>query len=328
MTYSSTNFSKKTILITGGAGFIGSNFVHYCLNKNDKVLNFDILTYAGNLENLSEVIKNPKLNFVLGDIKDSKIVNELVSEVDLVVNFAAESHVDKSILDATPFVENNILGTQVLLDAIRRNKSKRFIQISTDEVYGTIDQGEWDENFPVLPNSPYAASKAAADLLVISYHHTYNLDVMITRSCNNFGPHQLIEKLIPLAITNLLRGDKIPVYGDGKNIREWIYVSDNCKYISALAEKGRSGQIYNIGSGFRISNLELIFMILNIMQKDKENIKFVSDRLGHDYRYALNSNKAIRLIKNEFKSDFENMLINTINWYREHPQIWDSNSKK
>ena len=319
------------LLVTGGAGFIGSEFVRNEIINNtnyNKIYVLDALTYAGNLENLSEVIKNPKLNFVLGDIKDSKIVNELVSEVDLVVNFAAESHVDKSILDATPFVENNILGTQVLLDAIRRNKSKRFIQISTDEVYGTIDQGEWDENFPVLPNSPYAASKAAADLLVISYHHTYNLDVMITRSCNNFGPHQLIEKLIPLAITNLLRGDKIPVYGDGKNVREWIYVSDNCKYISALAEKGRSGQIYNIGSGFRISNLELIFMILNIMQKDKENIKFVSDRLGHDYRYALNSNKAIRLIKNEFKSDFENMLINTINWYREHPQIWDSNSKK
>jgi len=319
------------LLVTGGAGFIGSEFVRNEIinNKNyNKIYVLDALTYAGNLENLREVNKNSKFNFVLGDIKDSKIVNELVSEVDLVVNFAAESHVDKSILDATPFVENNILGTQVLLDAIRRNKSKRFIQISTDEVYGTIDQGEWDENFPVLPNSPYAASKAAADLLVISYHHTYNLDVMITRSCNNFGPHQLIEKLIPLAITNLLRGDKIPVYGDGKNVREWIYVTDNCKYISALAEKGRSGQIYNIGSGFRISNLELVFMILNIMQKDKDNIKFVSDRLGHDYRYALNSNKAIRLIENEFKSDFENMLINTINWYREHPHIWDIKSKK
>ena len=319
------------LLVTGGAGFIGSEFVRNEIinNKNyNKIYVLDALTYAGNLENLTEVNKNSKFNFVLGDIKDSKIVNELVSEVDLVVNFAAESHVDKSILDATPFVENNILGTQVLLDAIRRNKSKRFIQISTDEVYGTIDQGEWDENFPVLPNSPYAASKAAADLLVISYHHTYNLDLMITRSCNNFGPHQLIEKLIPLAITNLLRGYKIPVYGDGKNVREWIYVTDNCKYISALAEKGRSGQIYNIGSGFRISNLELVFMILNIMQKDKDNIKFVSDRLGHDYRYALNSNKAIRLIENEFKSDFENMLINTINWYREHPHIWDIKSKK
>jgi dTDP-glucose 4,6-dehydratase len=319
------------LLVTGGAGFIGSEFVRNEItnNKNyNKIYVLDALTYAGNFENLREVNKNSKFNFVLGDIKDSKIVNELVSEVDLVINFAAESHVDKSILDATPFVENNILGTQVLLDAIRRNKSKRFIQISTDEVYGTIDQGEWDENFPVLPNSPYAASKAAADLLVTSYHHTYNLDLIITRSCNNFGPHQLIEKLIPLAITNLLRGDKIPIYGDGKNVREWIYVTDNCKYISALAEKGESGQIYNIGSGFRISNLELIFMILNIMQKDKENIEFVSDRLGHDYRYALNSNKAINLIENEFKSDFQNMLINTINWYREHPHIWDLKSKK
>jgi dTDP-glucose 4,6-dehydratase len=319
------------LLVTGGAGFIGSEFVRneiFSEKKFNKIYVLDSLTYAGNLNNLREVMSNSKFQFVLGDIKDFKIVNELVSEVDLVINFAAESHVDKSIMDATPFVENNILGTQVLLDSIRRNNNKRLIQISTDEVYGAIEQGEWDENCPLLPNSPYAASKAAADLLVISYYHTYNLNLIITRSCNNFGPYQLIEKLIPLAITNLLKDKKVPVYGDGKNIREWIYVRDNCKYISAIAENGKPGQVYNIGSGFRISNLELITMILTIMQKNEESIEFVSDRLGHDFRYALDSTKTISLIDSEFKSDFQKMLVHTVNWYKENQEIWDIEFKK
>jgi len=219
-------------------------------------------------------------------------------------------------MDATPFVENNILGTQVLLDTVRRQGGKRFIQISTDEVYGSIKDGEWDENFPLMPSSPYAASKAAADLLVLSYHHTYNLDLVITRSCNNFGPRQLTEKLIPLAITNLMQGKKVPVYGDGKNVREWIYVSDNCKYISEIIDKGRPGQVYNIGSGMKLTNLEIIYSILQIMNLNETQIEFVADRLGHDRRYALDSRKTHNLIKNKYESDFYQMLEKTIDWYK------------
>ena len=309
------------LLVTGGAGFIGSQFL---LNekmdekKFDTVYILDSLTYAGNLKNLESVLSDKKFQFVKGDIKDSKVVNDLVSQVDCIVNFAAESHVDKSIMDATPFVENNILGTQVLIDAVRRQGGKRFIQISTDEVYGSINDGEWDENFPLIPNSPYAASKASADLLVLSYHHTYNLDLIITRSCNNFGPRQLTEKLIPLAITNLMQGKKVPVYGDGKNIREWIYVSDNCKYISEIIDKGLPGQVYNIGSGMKLTNLEIIYSILQIMNLNETQIEFVADRLGHDRRYALDSRKTHNLIKNKYESDFHQMLEKTIDWYREN----------
>lgn len=318
------------LLVTGGAGFIGSQFVRNEIlsdKKFSEVYVLDCLTYAGNLNNLRDVNGNSKFKFVLGDIKDSQIVNELVAEADFVINFAAESHVDKSIMDSTPFVQNNILGTQVLLDALRRSPKATFIQISTDEVYGTIDLGEWDENCALLPNSPYAASKAAADLLVLSYYHTYKLNLIITRSCNNFGPYQLTEKFIPLAITHLLKGKKVPIYGDGKNIREWIYVSDNCKYISELTERGRPGQIYNIGSGFRINNLDLIKIILEIMQKEENCIEYVQDRLGHDFRYSLNSNKTIDLLGYRYNSDFRNMLIETVKWYQENPEIWDQKSK-
>lgn len=309
------------LLVTGGAGFIGSQFL---LNekvngkKFDKVYILDSLTYAGNLKNLESVLRDKKFQFIKGDIRDFKVVNNLISQVDCVVNFAAESHVDKSIMDATPFIENNILGTQVLLDAIRRQGGKRFIQISTDEVYGSINRGEWDENFPLKPNSPYAASKAAADLLVLSYYHTYNLDLIITRSCNNFGPRQLTEKLIPLAITNLMQGKKVPVYGDGKNVREWIYVSDNCKYISEIIDKGQSGQVYNIGSGMRLTNLEIIYSILQIMNLNETQIEFVTDRLGHDRRYALDSRKIHNLVKNKYESDFHSMLEKTVDWYKEN----------
>ena len=307
------------LLVTGGAGFIGSQFlINEKLDgrKFHKVYILDSLTYAGNLKNLDAVLKDERFHFVLGDIKDPKVVNELVSEVDVIVNFAAESHVDNSIHDATPFVQNNILGTQVLLDATRHQGKKRFIQISTDEVYGSINQGEWDESCALMPNSPYAASKAAADLLVLSYHHTYNLDLVITRSCNNFGPRQLTEKLIPLVITNLMKGKKVPVYGDGKNIREWIYVSDNCKYISKVIENGAPGQTYNIGSGVRLTNLEIVHSILQIMNLSENYIEFVRDRLGHDQRYALNSTKIHQTIKTRFESDFYEMLEKTIQWYQ------------
>ncbi len=307
------------LLVTGGAGFIGSQFlINEKLDekKFQKVYILDSLTYAGNLKNLDTVLEDDKFHFILGDIKDSKVVNELVSEVDVIVNFAAESHVDNSILDATPFIQNNILGTQVLLDATRRQGKKKFIQISTDEVYGSINQGEWDESCSLMPNSPYAASKAAADLLVLSYHHTYNLDLVITRSCNNFGPRQLTEKLIPLVITNLMRGKKVPVYGDGKNIREWIYVSDNCKYISKVIEKGAPGQTYNIGSSVRLTNLEIVQGILRIMNLSENYIEFVTDRLGHDRRYALNSTKTHQTINTRFESDFYEMLEKTIQWYQ------------
>jgi dTDP-glucose 4,6-dehydratase len=309
------------LLVTGGAGFIGSQFLineKFDEQKFDHVYILDSLTYAGNLKNLEIVQSDEKFQFVKGDIKDSKVVNDLVSQVDCIVNFAAESHVDKSIMDAAPFVENNILGTQVLLDAVRRQGGKRFIQISTDEVYGSIDHGEWDENFPLMPNSPYAASKAAADLLVLSYHHTYNLDLIITRSCNNFGPRQLAEKLIPLAITNLMQGKKVPIYGDGKNVREWIYVSDNCKYISEIIDKGQAGQVYNIGSGMKLTNLEIINSILKIMNLNETQIEFVADRLGHDRRYALNSRKTHHLVGNKYESNFYNMLEKTIDWYKEN----------
>jgi dTDP-glucose 4,6-dehydratase len=280
-------------LVTGGAGFIGSTYVRMLLSdqlgpvKSVKVL--DKLTYAGSLENLSSVIDDPRFTFIHGDICDEKVVRACVEEGDLVIHFAAESHVDRSIEEPSEFMRTNVLGTQVLLSSTLENKARLFLHVSTDEVYGSIDVGSSSETDPLLPNSPYSASKAASDLVVRSYWKTYGLDARITRCCNNFGPNQFPEKFIPLAINNLLAEKKISVYGDGKNIREWIHVEDHCRGIQHVIDFGAAGGIYNIGSSIELSNLELAELIIKYADKTLESIEFVTDRKGHDYRYHLDS---------------------------------------
>ena len=280
-------------LVTGGAGFIGSTYVRMLLSdqlgpvKSVKVL--DKLTYAGSLENLSSVIDDPRFTFIHGDICDEKVVSACVEEGDLVIHFAAESHVDRSIEEPSEFMRTNVLGTQVLLSSTLANKARLFLHVSTDEVYGSIDVGSSSETDPLLPNSPYSASKAASDLVVRSYWKTYGLDARITRCCNNFGPNQFPEKFIPLAINNLLAEKKISVYGDGKNVREWIHVEDHCRGIQHVIDFGTAGEIYNIGSSIELSNLELAELIIKYADKTLESIEFVTDRMGHDYRYRLDS---------------------------------------
>lgn len=317
------------ILITGGSGFIGSNFIRFILGKYRDVnlINLDKLTYCGNPENLRDIEKDPRYRFVKGDICDKNLVEELVKDSEAVVNFAAESHVDRSILDPMAFVNTNILGTLTLLEAAKKHKIKRFLHISTDEVYGSIKKGSSDENFPLFPNSPYAASKASADLLVRSYFVTYNFPAMITRSSNNYGPYQYPEKVIPLFITNLLEGKELPLYGSGKNVREWIYVIDNCAAIDMVLHNGKPGETYNIGSGNELDNMTLAKAILKILKKDKSCIKFVNDRPGHDLRYSLNSKK-IRSLGWRPKMTFENALKETINWYKDNPSWWQDLKKK
>lgn len=312
--------------MTGGAGFIGSNYVKHIINKpenNDlQVSVIDKLTYAGTLENLSEIIDKPNLEFIQGDICDSNLVEKLISNCDRVINFAAESHVDRSIVSAEEFVRTNILGTQVILEAVRKKPSVRYIQVSTDEVYGSIDVGSWDESYPLKPNSPYAASKAAADLIVLSYQKTYSLDLMISRCCNNYGPNQFPEKIIPLFITSLIQNKKIPVYGDGQNVREWIHVEDHCRGLELIFEKGESGEIYNIGSETELKNIDLTNKILSIFGFGAEMINYVADRLGHDRRYSLNYEKSIRDLGYKPGVTFESGLLETINWYKESSNWW------
>jgi dTDP-glucose 4,6-dehydratase len=309
------------VLITGGAGFIGSHFTEMAMNgsfpKIDKITVLDKLTYAGKLENLSSIKSNSNFKFVKGDICDSKILKSLAEGLDAVINFAAESHVDRSILDSGPFIETNIRGTQILLDFVKEYSIQRFIQISTDEVYGSISSGSWDEHQPLKPNSPYAASKASADLLALSYFKTYGLNICITRSSNNFGPRQDVEKLIPSFISRLLQGGKVPLYGDGQNVRDWLFVKDNCRAIYTVFEKGLPGEIYNIGGGEEFTNLELTKKILSLMNKDENMIDFVTDRLGHDYRYSVDFNK-IKLIGYSAELNFENNLTDTIKWYKKN----------
>ncbi len=320
----SENRNKK-ILVTGGAGFIGSNFVRFILNEHPdwEVTNLDKLTYAGNLENLFEVMDSPKYRFIKGDSTNRKLVNSILSEgFDIVVNFAAESHVDRSILDASPFISTNIKGTQILLEGARKYPVKRFIQISTDEVYGSTEKGKFNEESPLSPSSPYASSKAAADLWCSSYFKTYQLPVIITRSSNNFGPFQFPEKLIPLAITNAIEDKSIPIYGDGLNIRDWIYVLDNCRAIDLIIERGKPGEVYNIASGQEKTNLELIEQILEIMGKPKSLITFVRDRPGHDRRYALDITKISRKLAWQPKYAFGETLTLTVNWYLSHQEWW------
>lgn len=314
------------ILVTGAAGFIGSNFLKESssslLNMAEQVLVLDDLTYAGDLRNLKGILWG-KLEFNKGNICDSKLVAKLVGQVDLVVHFAAESHVDRSISGPSDFVRTNVLGMQVLLDAIRINPKVRLVHVSTDEVYGSIEEGAWDESYPLAPNSPYSASKASSDLLALAYARTYNLDIVVTRCCNNYGPNQYPEKMIPLFVTNLMEGTKVPLYGDGQNVREWIHVEDHCKAIWDVAQKGKSGEVYNIGSGVELTNLELTHMILAEFGYGEEMIERVPDRLNHDRRYSLNSSK----IENELgwkpQRNFEEGIKSTIDWYRNNRSWWE-----
>lgn len=304
------------ILVTGAAGFIGSNFVRYMLEEHDEVniISLDALTYAGSKDNLGDALDHPRHEFVRGEIQDRSLVSQLTEKVDYIVNFAAESHVDKSINTTKPFVQTNIQGTQTLLDAAVESDVDRFLQISTDEVYGQILQGAFTEQDSLNPRNPYAASKAGADLLVKSYHVTHDLPAIITRTCNNFGPHQHSEKLIPKFIRRASQGSQLPIYGDGSNVREWIYVEDNCRAIDLVLRKGNTGEIYNIGSGEEKTNLEVAYAILDAVDASEDQIEFVSDRPGHDQRYALDTSK-IETLGWTPRWSFEEGLGKTIRHY-------------
>ena len=315
------------LLVTGGAGFIGSNFVRRIADSTlhgiSSVTVLDKLTYAGVRENLSAAESLPGYQFIEGDICDPQIVSSLIGEVDAVVNFAAESHVDRSITSAADFIETNVAGVQVLLDALNATKKKiRFIQVSTDEVYGSINSGTWAEDSPLLPNSPYSASKAGGELLARSYNKTHGTDVVITRCSNNYGPFHFPEKLIPLFITNLLEGKKVPVYGNGKNVRDWLHVDDHCQGIYKVLMNGKSGEVYNIGGGQELTNLEITHLILKAMNSSESSIDYVEDRKGHDFRYSVNWSKINRELGYEPKVRFEDGLAETIRWYKENEVWW------
>ncbi len=304
---------------------MGSDFIRYLLAEvaDVEIVNFDKLTYAGNLENLREVESNPRYRFVKGDIADKEAVAEVLvgSKFDAIVNFAADTHVDRSISDAEAFVKTDVLGTYTLLEQVRQFKIPRFVQISTDEVYGSTETGECTESSPFAPNSPYAASKAGGDLLCRAYFQTFSTPVIVTHSCNNFGPYQYPEKVIPLFVTNLVEGKKVPLYGDGLNEREWIFVRDHSRAVATILEKGTAGEVYNIGTGWRISNLELTKKVLAQLGHGEDMIERVADRLGHDRRYALDSKK-LRTLGWQPTGDFDEHLRETVEWYRSHPQWW------
>ena len=320
------------LLVTGGAGFIGSNFVRRTLSgptsSVSKIIVLDKLTYAGTFENIEEFKDNLKFQFIHGDINNETLVENLFAKVDVVVHFAAESHVDRSISEAAPFIETNVSGTANLLEVLRKFPKVKFLHVSTDEVYGSIEKGSWSEDFPLAPNSPYAASKASSDLLALAYQRTYGLDILISRCCNNYGPNQFPEKLIPLFITNLIRDKKVPVYGDGKNVREWIHVDDHCDALNMIIEKGESGQVYNIGSSFELSNLEITQLILEIFQKGEESIEYVSDRPGHDFRYSLDYSKAKTKLGYLPRIEFKDGLRKTVEWYLKNEDWWISKIQK
>ena len=306
------------ILVTGGAGFIGSCFIRHVLKKhpNYKIINLDALTYAGNIENLDDLKDNSNYKFVHGNICDKKLMRELISEVDCVVNFAAESHVDRSITGPEIFIETNVQGTLNLLQASKEVGIERYLQVSTDEVYGSLGKtGFFYETTPIAPNSPYSASKASADLLVRAYWETYKLPVLNTRCSNNYGPYQYPEKLIPFFISQLLKGEKVPVYGDGLNVRDWLYVYDHCEAIDIVLHKGKLGEVYNIGGHNEKTNLEITHLILNAMGKDESSIKYVEDRLGHDRRYAISNDKITAELGWKPSLTFEEGIKITIDWY-------------
>ena len=316
-----------TWFVTGGAGFIGSNFIRYALahHQDVRVVNFDKLTYAGNLESLADVAADERYRFIRGDICDRPAVEVALREhrASVVVHFAAESHVDRSILDASPFVLTNVLGTQVLLDASRTVGVERFIHVSTDEVYGSLGPaGKFTESTPLHPNSPYAASKASSDVLVLACHHTYGFPAVVTRCSNNYGPYQFPEKLIPLMIVNALGDKPLPVYGDGLNVRDWLYVEDHCAAIDAVMHHGIPGEVYNIGGNNEWANLDIVRLILRTLQKPESLIRFVTDRPGHDRRYAMDASRIRADLGWEPTHTFERGLEETILWYVEHQEWW------
>jgi len=324
---------SQHILVTGGCGFIGSNFIRFVLEQRPdcRITNFDALTYSGNLENLAEVQDDPRYQFVKGDIRNDADLAPVVSQCDAIVHFAAESHVDRSIMDSRPFVESNVLGTQVLIDCARHawedKPDNRFVHVSTDEVYGDlpIDQPElkFKETTPLAPSSPYSASKAASDMLVAACYHTFGFNASITRCSNNFGPYHFPEKIIPLFVTNLIEGKKVPLYGDGRNVRDWLHVTDHCEAILTVLERGKAGEVYNIGGNNERSNLELTHMLLDAMGFGEERIEYVTDRPGHDRRYAIDASK----IKSELgwhptRSAWPDALKQTVQWYVDNPTWW------
>ena len=317
----------KNILVTGGAGFIGSNFLHYMLKTHPEYsfINFDKLTYAGNLENLKSVETNKNYRFIKGDICDKQKVASTLEEfhIDSVIHFAAESHVDRSIVGAAIFIETNVLGTQTLLEAVKEKGIERFLQVSTDEVYGSLGEvGKFTEATPLHPNSPYAASKASADLLCLAYQHTFNLPVVITRCSNNYGSYQFPEKLIPLMIANALNDKPLPVYGQGTNVRDWLHVLDHCEAIDVVLHKGKVGEVYNIGGNNEWKNIDIVKLLLTHLSKPESLITYVTDRLGHDLRYAIDASK----IKNELgwqpRYTFEKGITETIEWYINNKDWW------
>jgi dTDP-glucose 4,6-dehydratase len=326
---SERSFEDKTLLITGGAGFIGSNFVHYLLKNysNCRIINLDKLTYAGNLDNLKEVESDSRYEFVHGDIRDKKVVQEIFKKVQGVVHFAAETHVDRSILDAGEFVLTDVYGSFVLFDALKNSDIEFFLHISTDEVYGSRDEGYFKEKDPLCPSSPYAASKAGADRLAHAYYKTYDLPIIILRPSNNFGPYQYPEKFIPLFVTNAMEGKSLPLYGKGTNVRDWIYVEDHCQAIDFVIRRGKNGEVYNVGAGNEVKNISIAEKIVALLGKSKNLIKFVPDRLGHDLRYALDCRK-IRDLGWKPKTKFEEALASTVRWYQENKEWWKKIKEK
>lgn len=313
------------VLVTGGAGFIGSNFVKLCLQgvfaKVSEVVVVDSLTYAGNLANFSREERS-QFRFIQGDICDPFLLEAVIPNVEAVINFAAESHVDRSILDSNSFMRTNAMGVLNILEVIRKYPHVRLLQVSTDEVYGSITQGSWVETDPLLPNSPYSASKASGELLVRSYVRTHGLDCIVTRSSNNYGNNHYPEKLIPLFITNLIEGKTLPVYGSGRNVRDWLHVNDHCLGVYLALTKGVSGEIYNIGGGTELSNIEITEMILEHFSKSIEYIDYVDDRLGHDFRYSVDWRKAKNDLDYSPRINFEDGLKDTVNWYQSNPEWW------
>jgi dTDP-glucose 4,6-dehydratase len=312
------------LLVTGGCGFIGSNFIRRRLaGTEDTVVNLDALTYAGNTANLQEFDGDVRYRFAHGRIEDPATVKEAMSDAEAVVHFAAESHVDRSIADAAPFITTNVLGTQVMLEAARRAEVKRFVHVSTDEVYGALGkEGRFTETTPFRPRSPYAASKAAGDLLAQAYWETHRLPVMVVRPSNNYGPYQFPEKLIPVMVTNLVEGRKVPVYGRGENVRDWLHVEDCCRAIGLVLDRGRPGEAYNIGGESERRNIDLVRLVVKQMGLGEDAIEYVPDRPGHDFRYALDNAKIVRDLGWRPETGFEDGLRRTVDWYREHPDWW------
>ena len=317
------------VLVTGGAGFIGSNFVRMAIEgklpglEDAQLTVLDALTYSGTLANLKSVENSPRFSFIHGDIRDPAIVKKAMEGHNAVVHFAAESHVDRSVNNSRIFVETNVLGTQTLLDQALAQELEKFVHVSTDEVYGSIDSGSWNEDEPLLPNSPYSASKAASDLLVRSYHITHGLNTSITRCSNNYGTHHFPEKVIPLFVTNLLDGEKVPLYGDGKNIRDWLHVDDHCRGIALVFSAGRAGEIYNIGGGTELSNLELTNLLLTSTGRDGSYVERVADRKGHDRRYSVSINKIRSELGYSPQVPFDQGLADVVQWYRDSRSWWE-----